>query len=233
MDKKIFNIYCDESCVENVDAKYMTIGALLIPREKKQIIVTEIKKIYKKHKINQELKWNKVNSRHLDFYTQIINYFIKNNNLKFRCIVVDKSKIKYEEYHNNDKELAFYKFYYLLLEKKIKNNFSYYIFLDKKPTRDKNRARSLKAFLDSHILFNQSKSKIIHLQAYDSKENILIQLSDLLTGLIAHANNQSIKNTTKFNLTSFFKKQTKTDPAKGTSLKVEKVNIFKWNPATK
>ena len=77
---------------------------------------------------------------------------------------------------DNDKELAFYKFYYLLLKKKLENHNDYYIFLDRKPTRDKNRARSLQSFLESHILFNCVNTHIKHFQAYDSAENKLIQL---------------------------------------------------------
>jgi hypothetical protein len=213
--------------------KYMVIGALLIQRSSKKKVQNQLKDILNRHNIKGELKWNKVNSNYMDFYKDIINYFFKSTEINFRCIVVDKSKVNYEGYHNNDKELAFFKFYFLLLKEKIKNSCSYYIFLDKKPTRDKNRARALKSFLDSHILFNRTDTKLIHLQAYESKENLLIQLSDFITGLVAYGNNQNKTKSNKTNLVNFFQEKIGSTVSSGTGLSVEKVNIFKWIPSSK
>jgi hypothetical protein len=110
-------------------------------------------------------------------------------NINYRCIIIDKEKINYKLYHNDDKELAFYKFYYLLLKQKLLGDNEYYIFVDRKPSRDKNRLRALHAYLESNILQHQKKCSIKHIQAYDSKENKIIQLCDFLTGLIGHGVN--------------------------------------------
>lgn len=230
MNPKI-NIYCDESCIENNEANFMVIGALFAPRQEKENLYSKLKVIYKQHKHSTELKWNKVSDKYLDFYKEVIDLFISNDNLGFRTIIVEKNKINYDIYHNNDKELAFYKFYYLLLKEKLNNQNDYYIFLDRKPTRDKNRARSLQSFLVSHILFNRVDTHIKHFQAYDSAENKLIQLSDFLTGLIAYSNNFSETSTAKGRLVSYFEQKTKTNTKISTPLSSQKVNIFKWIPS--
>lgn len=225
------NIYCDESSVENNEAKYMVIGALFISRKDKKKIYKRLNIIFNQYKYTTELKWNKVGEKYLDFYKAIIDFFISEECLAFRTIIVEKNKIDYDIYHNNDKELAFYKFYYLLLKAKLTNQNDYYIFLDRKPTRDKNRARSLRSFLESHILLHCVDTHIKHFQSYDSAENKLIQMSDFFTGLISYANNFTNNSSAKGNLFKYFEDKLKIDTKKSTSLKSLKVNVFKWSPS--
>jgi len=224
------NIYCDESCVENNEAKYMVIGALFIPRIDKKRICKEFVQICEKHKFSTELKWNKVGLKYLDYYKDVINFFVLEKCISFRSVIVEKNKIEYDIYHDNDKELAFYKFYYLLLKKKLENHNDYYIFLDRKPTRDKNRARSLQSFLESHILFNCVNTHIKHFQAYDSAENKLIQLADFFTGLISYSNNFDVDSTPKGLIYKHLEEKLSISTKKSTPFSSTKVNILKWIP---
>lgn len=228
--KQIFNIYCDETRVENSESRYMVIGALVVPRQEKDRIAEKIKKLKVKHKFHQEIKWNKVGDKFDEFYKQLIASFIKEKSLIFRAIIIDKSKIKLDIYHNNDEELAFFKFYYLLLRELLDDNSLYYIFLDKKPTRDKNRARALKAFLDSHVLYKRDQSQIQHFQAYDSSENVLMQLCDVLTGIIGYTNNETNPDGFKFTLSQFARENLGVDLTKTTGRQFQKVNLLKWKP---
>lgn len=225
------NIYCDESSVENNDAKFMIIGALFAPRKDKKKLYKELSLIYSNSQHSTELKWNKVGEKYIDFYKAIIDFFISKESLNFRTVIVEKSKVNYDTYHNNDKELAFFKFYYLLLKAKLDNQNDYYIFLDRKPTRDKNRARALQSFLESHILFNRVDTHIRHFQAYDSAENKFIQLSDFLTGLVSYSNNFKDLSSTKKKLVDYFESKLSLDTKKSTLLSSTKVNIFKWVPS--
>jgi len=224
-----FNIYCDESRVENENSCKMVIGAILIPREQAKKISKEIKEIKTINNFFQEIKWNKTGEKFDSFYRQLINYFVKNKNIQFRCIIVDKSAVEYDVYHDNDKELAFYKFYYLMLRAKLADNNHYYIFLDRKPTRDKNRARSLKAYLDSYVLLHKSECNIQHLQSYSSSENVLIQLSDFFTGLIGYVSNEKKKSYKQFLVSYLCKKLKKNKLPVSTSLSEMKFNVFNWN----
>lgn len=227
---KQFNIYCDESRVENTNSQKMVIGAVFIPRSKKQRIVKNIQEIIHKVNFQQEIKWVKTRYKYLKLYKSIIDYFVDESDLSYRCIIVDKSKIKYDIYHGNDNELAFFKFYYQMLKSKLNDYNQYYIFIDKKPTRDKNRARALKSFLDSFTLANKTSCNIKHLQAYSSYENILIQLSDYLTGLIGFASNlKDKKSSAKYEIYSYIKIKLKRERLCSTTyLKEDKFNVLVW-----
>lgn len=225
---KKFNIYCDESRVENSDSRYMVIGALFVPRLLVDEIRGEMSKLFGSYKFYQELKWNKVGDRYLNFYKGIVDFFLKNESLHFRCIIVDKKKVQYEVFHQTDKELAFFKFYYLMLRNRLSDNNQYYIFLDKKPTRDKNRARSLKAFLDSYVLLHRNNCNIKHLQSYPSRENRLIQLTDFFTGLVSFASNDS-KGKYKSEAVKFLEKKLGRKVTISSPLTEKKFNVFNWN----
>ncbi len=227
---EIYNIYCDESRVENLESNKMTIGALFIPRPKKKKIVRDLKKMFKSFDFVYELKWSKAGEKYFDFYKKIIEYFLDSQDMQLRVIIVDKSKVAYEKYHNNDKELAFFKFYYLMLKPRLFDNSSYYICLDKKPTRDKNIARALHSFLDSHILLRKRNCGIKNFQAYSSDKNILIQIADFFTGLFGYACNENIDDdVVKSKLVKYFMLKAKIkNICVSTSLSENKCNIFAW-----
>lgn len=227
---QIYNIYCDESRVDNLQSHKMVIGALFVPKEEKQRITTELKEIFIKNGFNFELKWVKTSDRFTTFYKDIIEYFLKEPFLKFRCIVVDKRKVNLEDFHDNDSELAFFKFYYLMLREKLKDGKEYYVFLDKKPTRDKNRVRALFSYLNSFALWNRSHCAIKHMQSYDSKEIILLQVCDFLTGLVAYEVNQSRKKGIKSEIAVYLKEKMEIrDFERSTLWSEEKFNIFVWD----
>ncbi|MDP2749834.1 MAG: DUF3800 domain-containing protein [Nanoarchaeota archaeon] len=181
---KAFNIYCDESSIDNPQSNMMVIGALFIERGFVPEIKEAIKKIRSKHGVNGELKWVKTSSLIIPFYKDLFEYLfsIDGSKFTFRCIVVDKSQVDYKKYHREDKELAFYKFYYQLLKRRIVEG-SYYIFLDFRPSKNRNSVRRLGDFLS---MFSRD---IKHIQAYSSHENIFIQIADILTGAVSFSHN--------------------------------------------
>ena len=232
--KNAFNIYCDESRVENKDSSKMVIGGIIIPRVKKEILVKQIKAIFDKYNFERELKWIKTSRTYEKLYKEIINLYISCEYLQFRAIVVDKTIVNYEEYHNNDDELAFFKFYYLMLREKLCSNCQYYIYLDHKPTSDRSRAQSLLAFLKSHIYWNRTDCKIEHLQAYDSVQNVLLQIADYFTGLIGHAVNRTDEDTFKNNIIQYFKEKTGLKQFDvSSSISEQKLNLFVWQGVRK
>jgi hypothetical protein len=223
-----YNIYCDESSVEN-PSKYFVIGAIFIPRDQKDVISQQIKDLKQECLFKREIKWKKVTDRFVFFYQKIIDYFASNIDLEFKCIVVDKKKVDLR-FHGNDNELMFYKFYYQLLRHKFRNNSQYYIFTDIKTRSFKPRFKQLREFL---IRFSQEKNinvNIKHMQEYNSEEIILLQLSDFLTGLAAFANNNKLRNSAKGKLINYLETKLGVNLQKGTGLYFEKFNIFKWEP---
>ena len=229
--ERAFNIYCDESRVENRDSRHMVIGALFVPREKKNKIKNELTHLFDDCGFNYELKWSGVGRKKLDAYKKIIDYFVTAPDLQFRCIVVDKQKVQYELYHDNDEEVAFFKFYYFMLRAKLLSGFRYYIFLDKKPTREKRRAGLLYAFLQTYIKYHKSDCCICHLQSYDSRGNIFIQMADFLTGIAGYGcnNDTSGGDSVKAEVVNFIQgKLNKKRLCDSTPLGEEKFNVFVW-----
>jgi hypothetical protein len=230
MNRESYNIYCDESRVENKDSNKMVIGALFLTRSKKDKTMGEIKEIFTKHNFEYELKWSKVGKRYAKLYRELIDYFLINEYLNFRGIIVDKREVKFKKYHNGSLETAFYKFYYIMLKAKLLNQNEYYIFLDKKPSRDRNILNALSHFLEFHIFKNRRDCKIKHLQAYNSDSNILIQLSDFFTGMIGFAcNDYDLRNSPKHEIVKYFEEKSgKKDLCRSSFLSEDKFNIFVW-----
>lgn len=181
-----YEIYCDESCQDvftsqKTQCKYMFIGGLRLPADKRETLKDDLHGIRVKHEMFSEIKWNKVSASKLDFYTELVNYFFdKNDDMCFRCVVVDKNKVNLVKYHDSDAELGFYKFYYQLLHHWILDFNTYAIYLDIKTSRVRNRLKTLHQYLRRANL----SSEIKILQALPSHENIFIQITDLLLGSV-------------------------------------------------
>jgi len=195
---KDINIYADESSIDNPSAAYMVIGAVFLDRKMVPVIKKEISKIQKEFFINGELKWIKTSAKVLDFYRKLFSYLFSLDDkvFSYKCIVIKKEEVNYEKYHEGDKELAFYKFYYELLKNKLDEGQNYYIFLDFKPSKSKDRVRRIGEFL---TMVNQG-IKIKHIQAYSSDDNIFIQLADILSGAVGYDRNYEKNSANKVEL---------------------------------
>lgn len=189
---KQYNVYCDESSIENKENQYMIIGAIFLKRQKRDELKGKIKALLDQYNYRGEIKWTKLTKRLLPLYQDLIDLFFdySDEDFKYHCIRINRNDVRYDLYHNNDQEEGFYKFYYQLLKNKFLNDCEYYVFLDYKPTKRKNRIKILEHYLKYRILSNYSNSKIRHIQAYQSKENYFIQLADLFSGAVGHSNNQ-------------------------------------------
>ena len=220
----IYNIYCDESCIDNPGANFMIIGALFIKRDEVPNIKNRIKELQNKYYIRGELKWVKASGKSLKFYEELFKYLVSLEApvLSYKCIVVDKREVDYKRYHNEDKELAFYKFYYELLKNKLEADKNYYIFLDFRPSRGRHRVRRLGEFL---IIVCGNVIK--HIQSYPSYDNIFIQIADVITGAIGFSWNKLGTSENKKKLTSILAKSIgKKDLEFNSPLNKRKFNIF-------
>ena len=229
---QVFNIYCDESSIEaDKKRRFMVIGALIVPRRKKPDFLKQYQKVLSRHSFN-EIKWVKVSEASLPVIKEIVDLFFQTDYANYYCIVVDKTKVDLKLHHNDDKELAFYKFYYILLKNKLRSNCKYYIYLDKKPVKVKNRVGVLKGFLTGFVESSRQDCVIKHLQEYSSSENKLIQISDLFTGAVASKFNYSEaeKSKSKRNLIKYIEKIRKKTLEKPSGYFEEKFNVFVWRP---
>ncbi|MBI2066008.1 DUF3800 domain-containing protein [Candidatus Woesebacteria bacterium] len=228
-----FNIYCDESSVDgDKERRYMVIGALIIPRDKKKDFSNKFKSIIEKHSVG-EIKWTNISKSSFKVSQQVADLFFGTEYASYTAIVVDKSKIDFEFYHEGSKELAFYKFYYILLKQKLYSGNKYYIYLDKKPVSVANRVGVLKSFLTGFIKSFRNDCVIKHLQEYPSHENKLIQITDLFTGAIASEFNigDKLKSNSKKEFIFNLEKKLNRKLNVGTSPIEAKFNVFIWRPS--
>lgn len=220
------NIYCDESSVDNPKSRFMVIGALLINRSETPRIKEKVKELQSKHYVNGELKWVKTSSKTLKFYEELFSYLfsLPSPTLSYRCIVVDKELVDYKKHHQDDRELAYYKFYYQLLKKPLEGSEDYYIFLDFRPSRNKNSVRRLGEFLKAFVI---GDGAIKHIQSYPSEDNVFIQISDILTGAVAHSRNIKKGSKNKKKLIKLIAKSVEKENLDFcSSLRDKKFNIF-------
>ncbi len=215
-----YNIYLDESSIDNPKNDFMIIWGLFIKRKLRDKLKNDIKRIRDKHNYYAELKWSKFNKKLLPFWKEIVDLFFSydEKDVQFHCIVVDKTRVAYDIFHSEDKELAFYKFIYQLLQYKFNNKSLYYLFLDNKDNSDKNRLKNLEKYLELVLYRRHSESSIKHIQAYCSKEVQLIQLADFFTWAVWYTKN------------NFWESEAKIEISKYISYKLWKENLdFKSN----
>lgn len=238
MNKKIYNIFCDESChLESDDSDVMLLGAITCSEERKKEHYEAIRKLKLKHGMSswKEIKWVRVSKSKVHFYEELLDYFFDSDDLGFRVIVMSNKKKLDHSRFGNSHDMWYYHMYYYLLNPLIRlNSFNetYRIFLDIKDTNGGSKIDELTSVLCSKK--RVSRQKINDIKQILSHESELLQLADLLIGAIgyyhrgfyakegsSYAKNYIVNDLIKiFNID--FEKSTRPDE--------KKFNIFLWSP---
>ncbi len=202
---KTFNFYCDESThLENDEHPYMLLSYVSTPYNQLKMHNEHIRELKRKHFFKGEIKWSALSKSQYPFYNDLIEYFFATD-LEYRAIIIDKSKLKHDEFEQTHDD--FYdKMYFQLLSKKIHPNHFYNIYIDIKDDYSYLKARSLKKYLE------RDYHNIRNLQVVRSHECELLQLADVIMGAI----NYKIRNLNK--VTSKMKIIEKIEKASGKSL---------------
>lgn len=225
-----YNIYCDESChLENDHQKVMVLGAVWCPFEKTREISSRIREIKSKHTLSSqfEIKWTKVSPGKIQFYLDLIDYFFDNDDLHFRALIVpDKSALRHSE-HNQIHDDFYYKMYFDMLKIIISPDASYHIYIDIKDTKSAKKAKKLHDVL-CYNQYDFSRTIIKKLQTVRSHEIEIMQLADLLIGVISYANRGLFSSTAKNTLVERFRNRSGYRLTHSTLYREEKVNLFLW-----
>ena len=224
-----FEVYCDESGLEALTRKnahlFITIGGIWIPAEHRMNLKEEIGSIKAKHKIKGELKWQKFSPAYYELYKEIIDFFFLSDYIRFRVVLIEAGKVDNVKFNNEDAELGFYKFYYQLLHHWIFDFNNYAIFLDHKVNRNKERLKDLERVLDNSNL----TSDISQVQGLPSEQSLGIQLTDVLTGMVAAKFNAEITSQGKLKLIQYVEDKDLGKPISATHKWEEKFNVFRMN----
>jgi hypothetical protein len=176
---KTFNFYCDESChLENDHKKYMLIGYVSSAYNQVRLHNDNIRKLKYKFGIPSEIKWISLSKSGYPLYSALIEYFFATD-LQYRAIVIEKDKLKHENFNQSHDDF-YYKMYFQLLSKKINPDNNYNIFLDIKDTRSAKKVNGLRDFLNRNFI------SVKNLQSIRSHESQLMQLTDIITGAISY-----------------------------------------------
>lgn len=232
---EIYNIYCDESChLENDRQVAMVLGAVWCPFDKKEEIFSRIKEIKRKHGLptHFEMKWTKISPAKIEFYMEILDYFFDDDDLHFRALIVpDKNKLNHRIFNQTHDDF-YYKMYFDMLKVIFKPDAQYRIYLDYKDTRGPLKIKRLHEVLCNNI-YDFSRKIIKNIQTVCSKEVQLIQLADLLIGIISYANRDLSTSSAKLALVTRMSQRSGYKLKYTTLLQEAKVNLFRWQAKEK
>jgi len=225
-----FNVYCDESChLEHDGQQVMVLGAVWCPSEKAHEISTRLHEIKLRYGLKHdfEIKWIKVSPAKVDFYLHIMDYFFDDDDLHFRALVVpDKTKLNHVFFGQSHNDW-YYKMYFEMLKSILDPKAHYRIYLDYKDTRGGSKVNKLHEVL-SHNIYDFSRQIIERVQIVRSHEVEILQLADLLIGVVSYANRMLSANSAKLALVNRMRKRSTYKLTQSTLLKESKVNIFCW-----
>jgi len=181
-----YHVYTDES---RQDAhRYMLYGMLFIPRgQAEEELLADIAAFRKQENLTAEMKWGKVPKGMLPVYKQYADIFFAHPAAEFRCLVVDTHKIDYRAFHDNDRETAFFNFYFYALSRNLEPTHEYVVFADDRQTKRSLRWFELQAKINYHWLrLGQKQALVRNLQPVNSKHHDLLQMADLFNGAVGY-----------------------------------------------
>lgn len=188
-----YDVYCDESHPDvfastHSSAHRLVLGSIWLERTNRSTFKDQLHELRNCHMVGGEFKWQKISPSREEFYIALVEWFFaQQDNLRFRCIIVNSKQIDLARYHQNDQELGFYKFYYQLLRHWVLEFNEYSIFLDYKSNRRRERLPDLQKCLSNSCMI----SSIDVVQSIRSTESVFIQLADVLTGAVSEVFNNT------------------------------------------
>ena len=225
-----YNIYCDESChLQRNEEKVMVLGALVCSKSRRLEASRRIREIKIAHGFNPsfEIKMNKISPSKEHFYLDLLDYFFDNDDLQFRSVVIpDKTLLHHDDFRQTH-DGFYYKMLFNLLKILLAPKNTYHIYIDRKDNHSGEKARELHQVLcDSRYDFQ--RDIIQKVQPIHSHESDLLQLCDLLTGILAYVHRNLSGSIAKLALIDRMRRRSGYILLKNTLLKEHKVNLFIW-----
>lgn len=220
-----YNYYMDESCyLKNDNSRYMVIGTLCCIKGLTRQKSYEIKQLKIKHHFNPsfEIKSTKISIGGYPFYHDLLNYFLNDNDLRFRAIIIDKSILDHRAFNQTHDEF-YYKMTYTLFEKFLFGDTNH-LYIDYKDNYSDFNCKKVARYLNKHF-YNIDKS--VHCQPINSKESNLLQLTDFLIGLVTYSARKLNTNDAKLKLIKTIENKIRLNITHTNYIK--KFNIFRWD----
>jgi hypothetical protein len=189
-EPRLFNVYCDESChLEHDGVPVMAWGAVYCPADQTRAIADDVRALKAEHGLahNFEAKWTKVSPAKADFYLALVDLFLTDERLRFRGLLVpDKGLLDHTRFDQTHDDW-YYKMYFTMLRPIFCAPHHYRIYLDVKDTRGGSKTRKLHEVL-ANSLYDFDRECIERVQQVRSHESELLQIADILIGVLTYAN---------------------------------------------
>lgn len=226
----VVHIYCDESChLENDRMKAMVLGALWCPADRRKSLSRRVKELKAKHGLSPdfEIKWVKVSPAKLAFYMLLVDLFFDEPMLHFRGVIVPDKKLLDHERFGQSHDEFYYKQWFLLLNKLIRFENSYRIFIDIKDTQGAGKVEKLHEIL-CNARYDFSQDVISSIEQVQSDHVPLLQLADLLIGALSYAHRGLQSSQAKKALVSHIQGRSGLNLLEGSPLNEQKFNLLVW-----
>jgi hypothetical protein len=196
-------ISCDESGTGG--QRFYGFGTLWMNWQRRGNFSRLITNLRTLHACTDELKWNKVSSRYLELYRDLVESFFMTPWLSFHCLVVEKAIVN-KELHGGDIDLARRKHFTELLTNKIRRRLrigrgrphTFRVWVDPIASRY-GKADEVVEIVSNHVLakvFGKVRP-VDRVITKDSKKTASIQLCDLLLGAVMEAWQQKTSSPAK------------------------------------
>lgn len=227
-----YDLYCDESAHLSHDRlPWMALGVVWCPHEKTREIAVRLREIKQRHGFDPhtELKWTKVGPGKVRLYLDLLDYFLDDDDLHFRAMLVDKERYDAQIAGSDGHDAWYYDLYFELIEPLLHPDGRFRIFLDIKDTRSQRRVQGLHDVLcNSQLDFD--RQIVERVQQVRSHEVEQLQLTDLLLGAVTYANRGLATSAAKLALVERLRDRSRLSLTKSTLLREPKVNLYFWKP---
>src|SRR5262245_57488940 len=113
----IYHAYCDESCTDKGHT-HMVLAGILATADVARDFRAQTQAWRVAANMKRELKWTRITNGKLRQYQEFVASGlsrIRSQAFAFRSLVIKKSQLDYERYHDGDEEKALRRFIYLLV----------------------------------------------------------------------------------------------------------------------
>ena len=226
-----YNLYCDESChLEHDDSDVMVLGALIIPKDKRQEITENILQIKARYgvKARTEVKWTKASMPKIDLYKDLLNCFFLDDDMRFRVLVAKKTRLNHEAWSQSHNDWLLQDVFHHA-EQAVR--FHEHLQRVRGHQGHALRATSEKleeVLANSHYDFNHECIKKV--QPIRSDEVQMMQITDVINGAVCRANRTTIPQPSgaKAEIIDYIRMRSKLRLTQSTTLGTRKFNIFVW-----
>ena len=226
----VYKIFCDESChLEHDHADIMVLGALFCSAEKAIELSKAIKQLKEKHKYIPELKWSRLHKHQWQLYKELIDLFVKDNDINFKATVVsNKQALDHQFFNDSSHNDFYYKMFYYTLRDFLKVGNEYRIYLDFMDTHGSYKSKKLSEILQNATHW-QLKTEFTIIRSHES---VIMQLCDLFIGALAYRNRTDIPKHSpiKNQFIEYLEKSVDKSLFYGTPPWEKQFNIFKFQP---